>query len=122
MQQIQSSENGHGAISQRHAVLYDAVVSGNIVLYPDAGMRAAVSQAVTVESARGLRIGKANVKKSKIDVVIALAMAVHAAVEDQAKPRGFLQVSGWESTAEPEERRGGRAAVAAWCEAIRIYG
>jgi hypothetical protein len=85
-----------GNLTSASAGLYDAIVSGNLVLYPDAGMRAAASQAVTVESARGLRIGKANVKKSRIDVVIALAMAVHAAVEGQGKPRGFLELDGWQ--------------------------
>jgi hypothetical protein len=91
-----------GNLTAASAALYDAIVSGALVVYPAADLRAAVSQSITVESARGLKISKANTKKSRIDVVIALAMAVHAAVEDQAKPRGWLEVSGWESSAEEQ--------------------
>ena len=55
------------------------------MLYPDDAMRLAVSRAVAIEGPRGWRIGK---EKSafKIDVIVALAMAVHAAVVAQAEP------------------------------------
>jgi phage terminase large subunit-like protein len=65
--------------------LFDHIESRALVLYPDAGMRLAVSRAVAIEGTRGWRIGK---EKSafKIDVIVALAMAVHAACVAQAQP------------------------------------
>jgi phage terminase large subunit-like protein len=60
--------------------LFDLVQGRNLVLYPDAAMRLAVSRAVAVETSRGWRISKATASH-KIDVVVALAMACHAAVE-----------------------------------------
>jgi hypothetical protein len=59
--------------------LFDLVQGRNLVLYPDAGMRLAVSRAVAVETPRGWRISK-QTQSHKIDAVIALAMACHAAV------------------------------------------
>jgi phage terminase large subunit-like protein len=59
--------------------LFELVQGRNLVLYPDAGMRLAVSRAVAVETPRGWRISKEK-QSHKIDVVIALAMACHAAV------------------------------------------
>jgi hypothetical protein len=55
------------------------------VLYPDPDMRLSVSRAVAIETSRGWRIGK---EKSafKIDVIVALAMSVHAACVAQAQP------------------------------------
>jgi phage terminase large subunit-like protein len=82
------------------SALYELIVGGNIVLYPDAGMRAAVSHGTTIESPRGARIGKAG--KHKIDVVVALAMAAHAAVQDQGRPRGFLELTGWQDESPPQ--------------------
>jgi phage terminase large subunit-like protein len=92
-----------GNLTAASAALYDAIVSGALVAYPSAELRNAVSQSITVETARGLRISKANAKKSRIDVVIALSMATFAAMEDAARPRGFLQTDGWQSP-ELEER------------------
>jgi hypothetical protein len=65
--------------------LFDLIESQALVLYPDADMRLAVSRAVAVEGPRGWRIGK---EKSafKIDVIVALAMAVHAACVAQGQP------------------------------------
>jgi phage terminase large subunit-like protein len=60
--------------------LFDLVQGRNLALYPDAAMRLAVSRAVAVETSRGWRISKAT-SSHKIDCVIALAMACHAAVE-----------------------------------------
>jgi hypothetical protein len=59
--------------------LFELVQARNLVLYPDAAMRLAVSRAVAVETSRGWRISKATASH-KIDVVVALAMAAHAAV------------------------------------------
>ena len=63
--------------------LYELVTGRNLALYPDAGMRLAVSRAVAIESPRGWRIAKEK-QSHKVDVVVALAMACHAAVQDQA--------------------------------------
>ena len=65
--------------------LFDLIESRVLVLYPDADMRLAVSRAVAIEGPRGWRIGK---EKSafKIDVIVALAMAVHAACIAQGEP------------------------------------
>jgi hypothetical protein len=59
--------------------LFDLIDGRNLVAYPDAGIRLAVSRAVAVETSRGWRIAKEKANH-KIDVVVALAMACHAAV------------------------------------------
>jgi hypothetical protein len=60
--------------------LYELIEGRNITLYRDAGMRLAVSRAVAIETSRGWRIAKEK-QSHKIDVVVALAMAAHAAVK-----------------------------------------
>jgi phage terminase large subunit-like protein len=60
--------------------LYEIIQGRNLVLYPDADMRLAVSRAVAIETSRGWRVGKEK-QSHKIDVVVALAMAAHAAVK-----------------------------------------
>ena len=62
--------------------LLDMVRERRLVLYPDIGMRLAVSRAIIVESARGLRLDKMR-QAHKIDVVVALATACLAAVRGQ---------------------------------------
>lgn len=57
----------------------------NIVAYPDPDLRLALSRAIAVESARGLRIAK-GVSSHKIDVVVALAMSALGAVQAQREP------------------------------------
>jgi phage terminase large subunit-like protein len=59
--------------------LYELIESHGLVLYPDAAMRLAASRAIAIETARGWRIAKEK-QSHKIDVVIALGMAAHAAV------------------------------------------
>jgi len=65
--------------------LFDLIASQAIALYADADMRLAVSRAVAVESPRGWRIGK-DKQSFKIDVIVALAMAAHAAVSTREVP------------------------------------
>jgi hypothetical protein len=60
--------------------LYELVKGQGIVVYPDADMRLAVNRAIAIETPRGFRIAKEKTAH-KIDVVIALAMAALAAVE-----------------------------------------
>ena len=62
--------------------LFELINGGNIVCYPDAAMRLAISRAVAVETSRGWRIAKEK-QSHKIDVVVALAMAALAAVRGQ---------------------------------------
>ena len=59
--------------------LYDLIMNQQLVSYPDEAIRLAISRAVAVETSRGWRISK-DKQSHKIDVVVALAMAAHAAV------------------------------------------
>ena len=61
--------------------LFDLITARQLVLYPDAAMRLAISRAIIVESARGWRLDKLK-QQHKIDVVVALSMAALAAVRD----------------------------------------
>ena len=60
--------------------LYDLIMSQGIVAYADAGLRLAISRAVAVEGSRGWKISKEKASH-KIDQVVALAMACHAATQ-----------------------------------------
>jgi phage terminase large subunit-like protein len=60
--------------------LYELVKAHNLVLYPDEFMRTCASHAVAVQSSRGWKIAKEKAS-FKIDCIVALAMAAHAAVE-----------------------------------------
>ena len=65
--------------------LYELVKGAGISFYPDHAIRLAMSRAVAVETSRGWRLAKEK-QAFKIDVIVALAMAAHAAVEDQTAP------------------------------------
>ena len=69
-------------------------------------MRLAVSRAIAVETTRGWRISKTTAAH-KIDVVVALAMACHAAVKGQAEPAPF-------NTNYAEWAGGGEDDIEAW--------
>jgi hypothetical protein len=64
--------------------LYELIKGRNLVVYPDAVLRLAVSRAVAIESPRGWRIAKEK-QSHKIDVVVALAMAALAAVQNPSR-------------------------------------
>jgi phage terminase large subunit-like protein len=70
--------------------LFELIQDRNLVAYPDAGMRLAISRAVALETSRGWRITEEK-QAHKIDVVVALAMAAHAAVI--AAIKGVLQAA-----------------------------
>jgi phage terminase large subunit-like protein len=76
MEEFPQSSGNLTSIGQN---LYDLINGRNLVVYPDAGIRLAISRAVAVETSRGWRIAK-DKASHKIDVVVALAMACHAAV------------------------------------------
>jgi phage terminase large subunit-like protein len=78
--------------------LYELVKGANLVVYPDAGLRLAISRTVAKETSRGYQLTKEKASH-KIDVVVALAMAALAAVE------GGQSVSIWErASAETLDR------------------
>jgi phage terminase large subunit-like protein len=60
--------------------LYELVKGRGIVVYPDADIRRSINQSVALEATRGWRIAKEKASH-KIDAVVALAMAAHAAVQ-----------------------------------------
>jgi hypothetical protein len=71
--------------------LFELIRSAGLVTYPDDGIRLAISRAVVKENARGLQITKEK-SSHKIDVVVALAMAAHAAVQQsQVKEPPIVQ-------------------------------
>jgi hypothetical protein len=59
---------------------YELVKGRNLVVYPDAEIRLAVSRAVALETSRGWRIAKEK-QSHKIDIVVAMAMAALPAVQ-----------------------------------------
>jgi hypothetical protein len=64
--------------------LFELINAGDLVCYPDAGMRLAIARAVAVEGPRGWKISKEK-QSHKIDSVIALGMAALAAVRGQGE-------------------------------------
>jgi hypothetical protein len=67
--------------------LFELVQGRNLIVYPNEDLRLAVARAVAVEGTRGWKITKEKASH-KIDAVIALAMAAHAAVvAHREKPR-----------------------------------
>jgi hypothetical protein len=89
--------------------LYELIKGRNLVVYPDAAMRLAVSRAVAVEGSRGWKISKEK-QSHKIDVVIALGMAALAAVRAQAEPAydWTQKWTGFEAGGVPDEVFTGR--------------
>jgi phage terminase large subunit-like protein len=60
--------------------LYDLIKNRNLLAYPDPQLKEHVTNATGVETARGYRIAKDKASK-KIDLAVALAMAICAAIE-----------------------------------------
>jgi hypothetical protein len=69
--------------------LYELIQGQNLVLYPDPATRLAASRAIAIETPRGWRIAKEK-QSHKIDVIVALGMAAHAAIEAQSEPPAFI--------------------------------
>ena len=74
--------------------LFELICGQNLLVYPDPDIRLAISRAVAVETPRGWRISK-QVQSHKIDVVIALAMAAHAAVQGQSESYYNTNMDAW---------------------------
>jgi hypothetical protein len=84
--------------------LYELIKAGNLIAYPDGELQRSISVAVAKETPRGFQITKEK-SAHKIDVVIALAMAAYAAVQQSQveEPRivsPFVTVGGREVTAD----------------------
>jgi Terminase large subunit, endonuclease domain len=90
----QSSAN----LTEASQNLFDLIKGRNLVTYPDAALRLAVSRAVAVETSRGWRIAK-DKQAHKIDVVVALALAALAAIQLQSKSASSLD---WISDDSPD--------------------
>lgn len=75
--------------------LYEAIVGGNLQVYPDPAMRLAASRSVALETSRGWRITKEKASH-KIDIIVALAMACLGAIEGQVRDVGPA-VAPWEA-------------------------
>ena len=73
-----------GNLTEASSNLYELVKGRNLVAYPDDAMRLAVQRSVAVETSRGWRIAKEKASH-KIDVVVALGMAAHGAVQEASK-------------------------------------
>jgi phage terminase large subunit-like protein len=87
--------------------LFDLIQSRSIVLYPDAGMRLAISRAIIHESSRGWRLDKAK-QHHKIDLIVALSMAALASVRGQVEssyPADLSWVNGPNRNDEQEAAR-----------------
>jgi hypothetical protein len=93
--------------------LFDLISARQLILYPDAGMRLAISRAIIVESSRGWRLDKLK-QHYKIDLVVALSMAALAAVRGQTESSydpSLRWVGSYETDAEAEAER-----ARAWTE------
>jgi hypothetical protein len=79
LQEFPQSVSNLTAASQQ---LYELIQGQALVCYPNEAMRNAITRCVAIEGTRGWHIGKQK-QSHKVDVVIALAMACHAAVQGQ---------------------------------------
>jgi phage terminase large subunit-like protein len=68
-----------GNLTEIGSGLFELIKARGILAYPDADLRLAISRAIAVETSRGWRIAKEKAAH-KIDIVVALAMAAHAAM------------------------------------------
>jgi phage terminase large subunit-like protein len=71
-----------GYLTEIGTNLFELIKGRGLLVYPNPDVRLAISRAVAVESSRAWRIAKEKAAH-KIDVVIALAMAAHAAMTRQ---------------------------------------
>jgi phage terminase large subunit-like protein len=74
-----------GNLTAMGSNLFELIKGRGLVVYPDDGIRLAVSRAIAIETPRGWRIAKEKTSH-KIDVVVALAMASLFAVEQGQAP------------------------------------
>ena len=70
-------------LTETSQCFYDLIKGRNLLVYHDAQIRSAVSQAVAIEGPRGWHLGK-RLQSHKVDVVIALQ---HGLPGVRARPR-----------------------------------
>jgi Phage Terminase len=71
-----------GYLTEVGSNLYELIKGRGLIVYPDPDVRLAISRAVAVETSRGWRLAKEKAAH-RIDFVVALAMAAHAAMTRQ---------------------------------------
>jgi phage terminase large subunit-like protein len=71
--------------------LYELIQASGIEFYQSNDIRLAISRTIALETPRGMRLAKEK-SSHKIDVVIALPMAAHAAVSEAAAPPPVIAV------------------------------
>jgi hypothetical protein len=91
MQEYAQSANNLTAVAEN---LFTLIKGGNVLAYPDAEIRTAMSHACAVEGARGWKIAKEK-QSHRIDIVVALGMAALACVKSQGEPGYDPTFSGW---------------------------
>jgi hypothetical protein len=74
-----------GNLTDSSSNLYELIKAQNLSVYADEATRLSISQAIAVETPRGWRIAKEK-QRHKIDIVVAIAMACHAAVKQKLVP------------------------------------
>ena len=94
--------------------LFDLIQGRNLLVYPDSGMRLAVSRAVAIEIPRGWKITKEKASH-RVDLVIALAMACHACVRSSGRAGRHLARTTW-----PHRRAAEAARVREFARAANV--
>jgi hypothetical protein len=74
-----------GNLTEIGSCLFELIKGRGLAVYRDANLRLAISRTIAIETPRGWRIAKEKAAH-KIDVVVALAMACHAAVQGSRIP------------------------------------
>jgi len=90
--------------------LFDLISARQLVLYPDAAMRLAISRAIIVESSRGWRLDKLK-QAHKIDLVVALSLATLAAIRSEGES-SYLDDLSWVSGPDEPDADADAAAAA----------
>jgi hypothetical protein len=108
-----------GNLTEASTVLYEAIRSHTLKVYPSADIRRAISHAVAVESGRGWKISK-SLASQKVDILIALAQAALGAVQqgqiDQHLDPAYCRSIG---ASESAKRTGGPFAQQDAADALR---
>jgi phage terminase large subunit-like protein len=92
--QLEEFPQSPGNLTTASQNLFELIEGQNLVAYPDAAIRLAMSRAIALETPRGWRISKEKAAH-KIDVVVALAMAAYAAVKGQTEDTYVHDYSRW---------------------------
>lgn len=92
--QLEEFPQSPGNLTSASQNLFELIEGQNLVAYPDAAIRLAISRAIALETPRGWRIAKEK-QAHKIDVVVALAMAAYAAVKGESEYTYIADYSRW---------------------------